>query len=212
VWFNGLGTIDSAGTRLLSVAGDCTDPGVYEIAWGTTVGQVLEMVGATDARAVQVGGPSGECVSALRDAQRRIAFEDLPCNGAFTVFDSSRDLLGIVRHHLQFFVDESCGICVPCRAGNIALVQGVDRVIAGRAVAGDLDRLRDWSELVRRGSRCGLGGTSPKPLLTTLDRFPEIYAERLTEQTGALLPSFDAGAAVADYAPLAAALEKEHTS
>jgi [NiFe] hydrogenase diaphorase moiety large subunit len=207
-WFRGLGTIDSAGTRLLSVAGDCTHPGVYEIAWGTTLGEVLEMVGARDARAVQVGGPSGECVSAVREAHRRIAFEDLPCNGAFTVFDSTRDLLGIVREHLRFFVAESCGICVPCRAGNTVLLGTVERVIDGRGVEADLDRLLEWSELVRRASRCGLGGTSPKPVLTTLDAFPEVWRERLTEQSGSLLPSFDAELAVRHYAPMAAALEK----
>ncbi|HQR27434.1 MAG TPA: NAD(P)H-dependent oxidoreductase subunit E [Nocardioides sp.] len=209
VWFNGLGTIDSAGTRLLSVAGDCDHPGIYEVEWGTTLGQVLEQVGARDPWAVQVGGPSGECVSALRDATRRIAFEDLPCNGAFTIFDSSRDLLGIVRHHLQFFVDESCGICVPCRAGNTALLQGVDRLLAGRADATDLERLRGWSELVRRASRCGLGGTSPKPLLTTIDRFPEVYRARLAATDSALRASFDAGAEVEGYAALAAGLEEE---
>ena len=100
------------------------------------------------------------------------------CNGAFTVFDASRDLLDIVRDHMKFFVDESCGICVPCRAGNTALLQTVDRVIAGRAVEQDLDQLPDWSELIRRTSRCGLGATSPKPVLTTLERFPEIYRRR----------------------------------
>ncbi len=206
VWFNGLGTLDSAGTRLISAAGDCAHPGIYEIEWGTTLGEVLRLVGGTGAKAVQVGGPSGECVSAVADAQRRIAFEDLGCNGAFTVYGAERDLLGIVRHHLQFFVDESCGICVPCRAGNTALLDLVDRVRAGRADAADLDRLRDWGELVRRTSRCGLGGTSPKPALTTLDRFPEIYRERLAEP-GVLRAAFDRDAAVEGFAALVDGLE-----
>ena len=133
------------------------------------------MVGAVDARAVQVGGPSGECVSARRDAQRRIAFEDLPCNGAFTIFDSTRDLLGIVRHHLQFFVD---GVLRDLRA----LPGGQHRAGPGTSTGSSPDgpspqtSTGSWSGASWSGaaSRCGLGGTSPKPRAHHLGRFPEI--------------------------------------
>ncbi len=128
-----MGTPDSAGARLLSVAGDCDRPGVYEVEWGITLDEVLTMVGAQDARAVQISGPSGECLSVEADGRRRIAYEDIPCNGAVTIFDATRDLLDCVKDYTKFFVDESCGICVPCRAGTVDLHSKVELIIAGAA-------------------------------------------------------------------------------
>jgi [NiFe] hydrogenase diaphorase moiety large subunit len=198
-WFRSMGTGASAGTRLLSVAGDCSKPGIYEVEWGTTVNEVLARVGARNARAVQISGPSGECISVEKDGQRQIAYEDLSCNGAFTIFNKDRDLLGIVRDFMAFFVHESCGICVPCRAGNVDLQRKVELVIAGRACQQDLDDMVRWGALVRKTSRCGLGVTSPKPILTTLEKFPELYQARLVRQTGPLLPSFDLAAALSAH-------------
>ena len=198
-WFAKMGTNDSTGTRLLSVSGDCEKPGIYEIEWGITLNDVLEMVGANHAKAVQISGPSGECVSVEKDGNRKICYSDLSCNGSFMIFDNTRDLLHIVRDFMQFFVDESCGICTPCRAGNVDLLDKVDRVIAGRACQQDLDDFVSWGTLLRGTSRCGLGTTSPKPILTTMENFPEIYANKLVEQKGPLLPSFDMEAAVEGY-------------
>ncbi|AAP85841.1 bidirectional NAD-reducing hydrogenase diaphorase subunit HoxF (plasmid) [Cupriavidus necator H16] len=198
-WFRAMGTPDSAGTRLLSVAGDCSKPGIYEVEWGVTLNEVLAMVGARDARAVQISGPSGECVSVAKDGERKLAYEDLSCNGAFTIFNCKRDLLEIVRDHMQFFVEESCGICVPCRAGNVDLHRKVEWVIAGKACQKDLDDMVSWGALVRRTSRCGLGATSPKPILTTLEKFPEIYQNKLVRHEGPLLPSFDLDTALGGY-------------
>jgi [NiFe] hydrogenase diaphorase moiety large subunit len=206
-WFSRMGTEDSAGTRLLSVAGDCEIPGVHEVEWGTTLHDVLERVGAPDAYAVQVSGPAGECVSVSRNGHRRLAYEDLGCNGAFTVFDASRDLLGIAQQHLRFFAGESCGICVPCRAGQPAMLDLGTRIGTGHADAADLEHLRSWSELLRSTSRCGLGVSSSKPLTTTLREFPEL-AHPAPES--AVLASFDEDAAVAAYRPLAERLTAEH--
>ena len=198
-WFAAMGTSESKGTRLLSVSGDCAAPGIYEIEWGISLGEVLEMVGAEDPLAVQISGPAGEMVSASADADRRIAFEDISCGGSFMVFNAQRDLLGIVRDFMQFFVDESCGICVPCRAGNVVLRQKVDLVLAGRADQSDLDDMVQWGGVIAKTSRCGLGTTSPNPILTTLVKFPEIYSDRLNKRVGDLLPSFDIRAALGGY-------------
>ncbi len=195
-WFTSFGTPESTGTRLVSAAGDCSRPGIYEIAWGTRLREVLDRIGAAGARAVQVSGPSGECVNVATEAERRIAYEDLSCNGALTVFGPDRDLLDIAAHYLDFFVGESCGICVPCRVGNVALRDKLGLVIAGRADRHDLDDLTRWGALVRSMSRCGLGGTSPKPILTTMAKFPEVYADRLAPAAGPLLASFDLAAAL----------------
>jgi [NiFe] hydrogenase diaphorase moiety large subunit len=197
-WFAAMGTDESTGTRLVSVAGDCSRPGVYEVEWGTTLQQLMGRVGGLSARAVQVSGPSGECVDVAAEGQRLLSYEDLSCNGAITVFGPHRDILGIVRSYIDFFIGESCGICVPCRVGNVALRDTLDRVISGRASEKDLDDLVAWGSMIRAMSRCGLGGTSPKPILTTLEKFPELYRGRLATPRGPLLASFDLAAALGE--------------
>lgn len=205
-WFEAMGTDTSAGTRLISVAGDVDQPGIYEIEWGSTLGDVLALVGAKDPRAVQISGPSGVCVSAKKDAQRRFDYSDLSCNGSVMVFNTQRDLLAIVRDFMHFFMEESCGICVPCRAGNVELYNKINLIIEGHAVEQDLDEIIAWSKIIQGSSRCGLGTTSPKPILTTLNQFPEIYQEKLTRQQGPLLASFDLNAALEGYAIASEAL------
>lgn len=198
-WYEAMGTKDSTGTRLLSISGDCSKPGIYEIEWGTTLNQVLAQIGAIEPWAVQISGPSGECVSVEKDGDRKFCYSDLSCNGSLMVFNSQRDLLDIVKDFMAFFVDESCGICTPCRAGNVDLYNKVKRVIAGRATQQDLDEMISWGNIVRHTSRCGLGATSPKPILTTLNKFPELYQQKLVVQQGPLLPSFDMAAATSAY-------------
>ncbi|MEE4190609.1 MAG: NAD(P)H-dependent oxidoreductase subunit E [Halieaceae bacterium] len=210
-WFEGLGTEDSAGTRLLSISGDCARPGIYEIEWGVTLNQVLALVGARNARAVQLSGPSGECVSVEQDGHRRFCYSDLSCNGSMMVFNHSRDLLGVVRDFMQFFVDESCGICTPCRSGNEDLLRKVDLFIEGKAQASDIEDLRSWGKMIQRTSRCGLGGTSPKPILTTLGKFPELYAGAGQDMDAGLIPSFDHDRAFSAYDRAHAALQKERS-
>jgi [NiFe] hydrogenase diaphorase moiety large subunit len=211
-WFRRMGTPESVGARLLSVAGDCDHPGVYEVEWGTTLDEVLTMVGAHDARAVQVSGPSGECLSVDADGRRRIAYEDIACNGAVTIFNSSRDLLDCVKDYTRFFAEESCGICVPCRAGTVDLHDKVELVIAGSAVQKDLDEVARWGALVQATSRCGLGATAANPILTTLEKFPEIYRQRLRTQEHTLLASFDLDAALAGHEKARTELEKGETT
>lgn len=198
-WFADRGTDESSGTRLLSVSGDCARPGIYEIEWGMTLNEVLDMVGAKNPMAVQVSGPSGECVSVAKDGERIFCYSDLSCNGSLMIFDESRDLLGIVREFMRFFVDESCGICTPCRAGGVDMLGKIERVIDGRACQKDLDDCRNWGALMHETSRCGLGTTAAKPILTTLDKFPELYQAKLAKQDGPLLPSFDLDKALSGH-------------
>ncbi len=210
-WFAAMGVPGSTGTRLLSVAGDCAAPGIYEAEWGVTLRDMLEMVGADNPRAVQISGPSGEMLSVDADADRRLAYDDLSCNGSFMVFNHGRDLIDIVGDFMQFFVDESCGICVPCRAGNVMLRQKIGLVAAGRAIRSDLDDMVAWGGIVAHTSRCGLGATSPNPILSTLKKFPDIYSARLRERNGELLPSFDHKAELTGYAQAVAALAPQES-
>ncbi len=195
-WFAQQGTSGSPGTKVLSVSGDCLRPGVYEVPFGTTVNDLLAMVGAEDAAAVQVGGPSGQMI-APKEFGRKICYDDLATGGAIVVFNAGRDVLDVAEYYMDFFIEESCGYCTPCRVGNVLLKQGLAKVRAGKALAADLDALQQLGETVKTASRCGLGQTSPNPVLTTLANFRPAYEARLTEAPDGLQPSFDIQAALA---------------
>jgi len=169
-WFAGIGTEHSKGPKLFSVSGDCWRPGVYEFPYGVTVQQVLDEIGGAGAKAVQVGGASGVLLP-VSQFKRKIAFEDVPCNGSVVVFGPERDLLAVARNFAEFFCDESCGQCTPCREGNPLLLQGIDDLIAGRCSTGRLAELVRLGETMRSASKCGLGQTSPSTLLSLVDHF-----------------------------------------
>jgi [NiFe] hydrogenase diaphorase moiety large subunit len=177
-WFKAMGTARSAGTKLLSVSGDCRKSGVYEIDLGLPVAELLKMAGGSDAMAVQVGGPSGTCIPRSQ-FDRRIGFEDLATGGSIIVFGPERNLFEVVHNFMSFFVEESCGWCVPCRAGNSLLKRTLEKVMEGRGTARDLADLEAWGKVIKSMSRCGLGQTSPNPILTTLQNFREMYQSRV---------------------------------
>jgi [NiFe] hydrogenase diaphorase moiety large subunit len=182
-WFAALGTKDSTGTKLLSVSGDCDRPGVYELEYGITVRRLLELVGASNAQAVQIGGPSGTCL-ARKDFARCISFDDLPTGGSIMVFGPQRNLLECMRQFTAFFVEESCGWCVPCRVGTTLLEKALQKILDGQASASDLDDLEELGVTVKTMSRCGLGQTAANPVLTTLRSFPDLYADRVRPDNG----------------------------
>ena len=177
-WFTKIGTKDSTGTKVLSVSGDCERPGVYEVDYGITVDRLLNLVGADDTQAVQIGGPSGQCL-APKDFGRRISFEDLPTGGSTIIFGEECDLLDCMRQFVEFFVEESCGWCAPCRSGTTQLLRLMEKVVAGKAARADVRQLETLATTVKTMSRCGLGQTAPNPILTTLKNFSELYDERI---------------------------------
>jgi [NiFe] hydrogenase diaphorase moiety large subunit len=191
-WFTADGTPESAGTKLMSVSGDCPRPGVYEVPFGITVNALLDLVGAPEAGFVQVGGPSGQSV-APRDFGRRIAYEDLSTGGSTMVFGPQRDVLDIALQFARFFVDESCGWCTPCRVGTTLLEQGMQTIVAGRATLADIADTEALANTVARMSRCGLGQTAPNPILSTMRSFPHLYEARLRPDTS---PRLDLAAAL----------------
>jgi len=193
-WYRGIGTARSAGTKLLSVAGDCANPGIYEYPFGTTVREVLEACGAERTQAVQVSGPSGVCIAAA-EFDRHLGFEDLPTAGAFTVFDETRDMFEVARAYAHFFAHESCGFCTPCRVGTALLRNVMDKLAANKGSQVDLNRIGRLSELLQSSSHCGLGHTACNPLLDTLERFRPAYERRLMSRDFA--PAFDLDGALA---------------
>ncbi len=178
-WYKAMGTTESAGTKLLSISGDCKAPGVYEIEWGMTLTAMLEMVGATDVQAVQVAGPSGICIPPSQ-FNRKIAIEDLPTGGSMIVIGKHRDILkDVVLNFMEFFEDESCGSCVTCRSFNMILRKQIEKVVEGHGIKTDIDNMIAWSEIIRKTTRCGLGQTSSNPITTTIKNFRELYDTRV---------------------------------
>ena len=202
-WYNRLGTEGSKGTKVLCVSGDCERPGVYEIVWGFSVNDILKMVGARDVQAVQVGGPSGACI-ASHDFNRVLAYEDLATGGSLIVIGKKRDLLkDVVLNFVKFFRDESCGSCVPCRALTGMSQVVLEKIIAGNGTQADVDRLLEWSGIMKR-NRCGLGQTAMNPIVTTIKNFRTLYDQRIRKTDERFCPSFDIKAAVQDYEALVA--------
>ncbi len=184
-WFSEMGTKDSTGTKLLSVSGDCEKPGVYEVEFGLSVESLLELVGANGTQAVQMAGPSGQCL-APKDFGRSISFEDLPTGGSVMIFGPQRDMLEYVKHFIDFFREESCGWCAPCRVGTTLMLKYLDRILEGNGTQADVDRLADLCQTIKTTSRCGLGQASPNPIFSTLRSFRHLYEQRLRPVTGSL--------------------------
>jgi [NiFe] hydrogenase diaphorase moiety large subunit len=201
-WFAQMGSKGSPGTKLLSISGDCARPGVYEVPFGISLSDLLKMAGADDAQAVQVGGPSGQMVGPDQFS-RCICYDEVATGGSVIVIGRQRDLLRIVSEFMEFFVEESCGYCTPCRVGNVLLKQKLDQIRAGKGVAGDLDYLQQLGETIKTASRCGLGQTSPNPVLTTLKNFRKLYEAKLTTTEGMLRPTFDPKAALREAVAIA---------
>ena len=187
-WFRSTGTEKSAGSKILSVSGDCASPGIYEYPFGNSVQQVLDDCGAKNVQAVQIGGPSGTLIGSA-EFHRKLGFEDLPSGGSFMVFSKERDLLSIIANFAHFFAHESCGFCTPCRVGTTLLRKGLDKIAAGRGTQYDLDEMKRMAALIKRRSHCGLGQTAANPVLDGLQRFPQIFEQRLAHSN--FEPSFN---------------------
>lgn len=196
-WFKSIGTKLSYGTKLLSVAGDCDKPGIYEVPMGISLNEVLKLAKARDPEAVQVGGASGAMVGS-KEFNRRLCFEDLPTAGAITIFSRHRNILDIVDYYMHFFIEESCGYCTPCRVGNVFMKKGLEKIMQGLGDREDLTYLSDLGETIIATSRCGLGKTSPNPILSSLENFPLVYAALLKERNDGCQAGFDIQRALDD--------------
>ncbi|TLS77127.1 NADP oxidoreductase [Mariprofundus erugo] len=194
-WFETRGTWQSRGSKLLSVSGDCARPGIYEVAFGMTIEDILHDCGATDVQAVQVGGPSGSLVGPDKFSHC-IAFEDIATGGSFMIFNHTRDLLDIIGKFTRFFAHESCGFCTPCRVGTTLLNDGMQKICSGHGTAHDVDELARTAALVSRRSHCGLGITAANPIRDGLKHFPQLFEARLLHQE--MEPEFNLDASLAE--------------
>ena len=193
-WWAAIGTAQSTGTQLHSVSGDCDRPGIYEYPMGVSVDRILEDCGAHDTQAVQVGGPSGQCLSAV-EFGHRIAFEDVPTAGALMVFDRSRDMFDVVHNYARFFADESCGFCTPCRVGTTLVLRTLDKLAVGRGSRSDVAMLETLDTLMHGSTHCGLGGSACNALHDSIVKFRPAYERRLKSLR--FEPAFDLDAELA---------------
>jgi len=187
-WWAGIGTSHSTGTKIHSVSGDCERPGLYEYPFGTRIGRILEDCGARDTQAVQVGGPSGICLSAM-EFGRRIGFEDVHTAGAFMVFDRSRDMFDVAHNFAHFFAHESCGFCTPCRVGTELVLRRMDKLKRGYGSSEDVQVLFELDKLMHGATHCGLGATACNSLRDTIAKFRPSYEQHLKSLHFA--PGFD---------------------
>lgn len=173
------GTAGSTGSKLFSVSGDCERPGVYELNWGITINGLLEKVGARNTKAVQVGGASGICVPKSK-FDRALAFEDAATGGSIMIFNESRSMLQVLKNFMDFFVEESCGQCTPCRLGNQKLLEGVEMIERNNFTFAHINNLKELAQTMKVASKCGLGQSSPNPFLSILEDFKgEIFHSKV---------------------------------
>lgn len=190
-WFSSIGTEKSKGTKVFALAGKVNNVGLVEVPMGTTLRDVIFEIGGgikdgKKFKAVQTGGPSGGCLTE-KHLDTPIDFDNLldagsmMGSGGMIVMDEDDCMVSVAKYYLDFTVEESCGKCAPCRIGNKRLYELLDQITMGKGTMEDLDRLRNMSHVIKDASLCGLGQSSPNPVLSTLDNFYDEYVAHVTD-------------------------------
>jgi [NiFe] hydrogenase diaphorase moiety large subunit len=167
------GTKDSRGSKVFSVSGDTPTPGIFELELGMTVQQFVNEFGDGDTKAVQVGGASGFCVPRKKFAETIIGFEGTPTGGSMKLFNSSRSMYNVLHNYLDFFTEESCGQCTPCRVGCQQLLKGVEKVKKGEAKSTYLTELMKLADSMKIAAKCGLGQSVGNAFKSIVGNFRE---------------------------------------
>jgi [NiFe] hydrogenase diaphorase moiety large subunit len=167
------GTKDSRGSKVFSISGDTPTPGIFELELGMTVQQFVNEFGDGDTKAVQVGGASGFCVPRKKFAETIIGFEGVPTGGSMKLFNSSRSMYNVLHNYLDFFTEESCGQCTPCRVGCQQLLKGVEKVKKGEAKSTYLNELMKLADTMKIAAKCGLGQSVGNAFKSIVGNFKE---------------------------------------
>jgi NADH-quinone oxidoreductase subunit F/NAD(P)H dehydrogenase (quinone)/NADP-reducing hydrogenase subunit HndC len=190
-WYASLGTEKSKGTKVFALSGALNNIGLVEVPMGTPLKTIIYDIGGgitgnRKFKAVQMGGPSGGCIPyTLIDTP--VDFENINKTGAImgsggmVVMDETTCMPAMARFFLEFTEDESCGKCVPCRIGNKTLLTILQRITTGEGRVGDIELLLELSQQIKDTSLCGLGQTSPNPVLTTIKYFRDEYEAHINE-------------------------------
>ena len=192
-WFREIGTEKSPGTKVFALAGKVNNVGLVEVPMGTTLREIIYEIGGgikngKRFKAVQTGGPSGGCLT-NKDLDISIDFDTLAARGSIMgsggmiIMDEDDCMVSIAKFFLEFTLDESCGKCTPCRIGNTRLYEILTRITEGEGTMEDLKLLEELSDTIKEASLCGLGQTSPNPVLSTLKEFREEYIQHIEDKT-----------------------------
>jgi len=168
-----LGTKDSRGSKVFSVSGDTPIPGIYELELGMPLDRFVDEFGDGDTKAVQVGGASGFCVPRKKFKDTVIGFEGVPTGGSMMLFNSSRSMFNVLHNYLEFFEEESCGQCTPCRVGCQQLRKGIEAVKKSEKKSNYLDQLLKLSESMKLTAKCGLGQSVANSFSSIVNNFKE---------------------------------------
>ncbi|HET9953425.1 MAG TPA: NADH-quinone oxidoreductase subunit NuoF [Polyangiaceae bacterium] len=190
-WFSAIGTANSKGTKVFALAGKVKNTGLLEVPMGTTLREIVEVMGGGTPnggriKAVQTGGPSGGCIPEAHldtpvDYDSLAALGSIMGSGGMIVMDETTDMVDIARYFMEFSMDESCGKCIPCRAGTVQMHHLLQRIGRGSARSSDLVKLEELADMVKAASLCGLGQSAPNPVKSTLRYFREEYTRRLND-------------------------------
>ena len=190
-WFASIGTPSSKGTKVFALAGRINNTGLIEVPMGTSLREILFDIGGGvpaggEFKAAQTGGPSGGCIPAEHldtpvDYQSLQKIGSIMGSGGLIVMDNTSCMVDVARYFMEFCMDESCGKCIPCRAGTVQMHEILHRITQGQATEDDLDMLQQLAGLLREASLCGLGQTAPNPVMSTLRYFREEYDAHIKE-------------------------------
>ena len=191
-WFSSIGTEKSKGTKVFALAGQINNVGLIEVPMGITLREVIYEIGGgikggKKFKAVQTGGPSGGCLTEKFldtpiDYDNLVAAGSMMGSGGMIVMDETSCMVSVAKFYLDFTVEESCGKCTPCRIGNKRLSEILDRITKGNGTMEDLALLKNLSHVIKDTALCGLGQTSPNPVLSTIDNFWDEYVAHVTEK------------------------------
>ncbi len=191
-WYSKIGTEKSKGTKVFALAGKINNVGLIEVPMGTTLREVIYEIGGgikdgKKFKAVQTGGPSGGCLTEKHldtpiDFDNLLASGSMMGSGGMIVMDEDDCMVAVAKFYLDFIVEESCGKCTPCRVGNKRLMELLEKICRGEGTQQDLTLLRNLSHVIKDTSLCGLGQTSPNPVLSTMDNFWDEYIAHIDEK------------------------------
>lgn len=193
-WFAGIGTAHSKGTKVFALAGKVVNTGLIEVPMGTSLADIITEIGGgvpggAPCKAVQTGGPSGGCIPAQHfdtpvDYESLKDLGSMMGSGGMIVMDESSSMVDVARYFMEFCMTESCGKCVPCRAGTAQVHDLLAKLLKGEGSAADLALVEELCELLREASLCGLGQSAPNPVMSTLRHFRGEYEALLAGRGG----------------------------
>lgn len=191
-WFSSIGTEKSKGTKVFALAGQINNVGLIEVPMGITLREVIYEIGGgikggRKFKAVQTGGPSGGCLTEKFldtpiDYENLVAAGSMMGSGGMIVMDETSCMVSVAKFYLEFTVEESCGKCSPCRIGNKRLHELLDKITKGNGTMEDLESLKNLSRVIKDTALCGLGQTSPNPVLSTIDNFWDEYVAHVVDK------------------------------